>query len=69
VPCSWFRVSQNSIRTTYRHPEMSSEQARHARALALRFVLDCYAKKKGGCGTAQDARKEFNGSRKTIVSK
>jgi hypothetical protein len=46
VPCNWLRVSQNSTRISYRHhPDMSSEQARDARALALRFALDCYAKK------------------------
>jgi hypothetical protein len=62
-------VTMTSARIVYTPLDIKPEQARDARALALRFVFDCYAKKKGGCGTAQDARKEFNGSGESIVPK
>jgi hypothetical protein len=50
-------------------PGITPEQARDTRALALRFALDCYTKKKDGPATALDARKEINGSGESIIPK
>jgi len=49
--------------------DIGSEQARDIRARALAYVFNCYRKKKGGPETAPDARKEINGSGKTIIPK
>jgi hypothetical protein len=58
-----------NARIVHTSPSITPAQARDARARALRFVLDCYAKRKGGPATAPDVRKESNGSGKTIVPK
>ena len=39
-------VTMTSARIVYTPLDIKPEQARDARALALRFVFDCYAKKK-----------------------
>ncbi len=46
----------NSTRITVKPtPSISPEEARNARANALRFALDCYAKKKAAeCATTPD---------------
>jgi hypothetical protein len=62
----------SSIHVVYAPLDINSEQARDARALALRFALDCYAKKKSAHpGGPDDAKERFeNDSRaKSIIPK
>ncbi len=40
----------SNARIVYRPSDLAPEQARDIRARALRFVLDCYDKKKGDAG-------------------
>ena len=62
----------SSARIVYTtRPDITPEQARDARALALRFALDCYAKKKaahpGGPGDAERRSNEIRA--KDIIPK
>jgi hypothetical protein len=46
-------------RQSDKHSELTEDQARDIRARALRFVLDCYDKKKAtGAGGPNDVRKD-----------
>ena len=48
--------------------DISPNEARTIRAQALRFVLDCHAKKKAaGTSGGEDARKEIYGSGNPIL--
>jgi hypothetical protein len=61
VPCNWLRVSQNSTRVSYRHhPDMSSEQARDARARAWQFIFDTHRKKAAYQDKAKAKQKGLN---------
>jgi hypothetical protein len=48
-------------------PDANPETEVAALAAVYRFLLDRYANKEGGSATARDARKESNGSGKSIV--
>jgi hypothetical protein len=50
------------------HPGLTEAQARDIRVRALRFVLDCYERKKATRPGGLDARKEdFNDSGRTSI--
>ena len=62
-----FRAARVSYSDAVSERELCALAAIYRRAVER--YQEANSRKKGGCGTAPDARKEINGSGKTIISK